>query len=128
MSGSVDPVVGIAQVLSVFVGAATAAVIAPHLVVLIAGMAGGVLGLMSWRRCAIWEGVVYITFAGLGAWLFAGSAADLISYFWPSLTDKRLIAPVAFLIGFTGHRWPQVLRWATRIARTSAEEAIKRGK
>jgi hypothetical protein len=128
MSGSVDPVVGVAQVLSVFVGAATAAAIAPHLVVLIAGMAGGVLGLMSWRKSAIWEGVVYVTLAGIGAWVFTGTAADFIYQYLPSTADKRLIAPLAFCIGFVGHRWTQVFRWATRIARSTAEEALKRGK
>lgn len=127
MSGSVDPVTGVAQILSVFVGAAAAAAIAPHLVVLIAGMAGGVLGLMAWRKCSVFEGIAYVIAAGMGAWLFAGNLAELMTSLWPWLGDRRIVSPVALGIGWVGHRWPQVGRWFAGMLRASAEAALKRG-
>lgn len=127
MSGTVDPIAGLAQVLSVFVGAAVAAALAPHLVVLIAGMAGGVLGLMAWRKCTALEGMAYVLASGLGAWLFAGNLSELLTSLWPWLSDKRIISPVALGIGWVGHRWPQVGKWFAGMLRASAEAALKRG-
>ncbi len=127
MPSGVDPVVGLAQILAVFVGASTAAIIAPHLVVVIAGAAGGVLGLMSWRACSTWEGVRYVMGMCALAWLFTGSAAELITLY-VHVEDKRLVTPVALLIGWVGHRWPAVGKWAGRLAKASAEAALRGGK
>lgn len=128
MANSADPIAGVAQVLSVFVGAATAAVVAPHLVVFIAGCAGGVFGLMSWRQCTVREGLGYVAGMGLLAWLLAGFAAELVGMMWPLLADHRGLAPVALAIGWIGHRWPAVGRWLGLLARRWAEAAIKDGK
>lgn len=120
MSGSADPIAGVAQVLSVFVGASLAAAIAPHLVVVIAGMAGGVLGLMSWRKCSPWEGVGYVVGMGALAWLLAGFGAELAVSVWTKLDDKRILSPVALSIGWIGHRWPSVGRWAGSLLKKTA--------
>lgn len=125
MANSADPIAGVAQVLSVFVGAATAAVVAPHLVVFIAGAAGGVFGLMSWRQCTVFEGLGYVTGMGLLAWLLAGSLADAASALWPWLSDRRGLAPVALGVGWVGHRWPDVGRWVGRLFKRWAEAAIR---
>lgn len=128
MANGADPIAGVAQVLSVFVGAATAAALAPHLVVLIAGMAGGVFGLMSWRQCSAWEGAAYVASMGGVAWLMTGSAAELLGLLWPVIGDRRGLAPIALCIGWVGHRWPDVGRWAGRLAKRWAEAAIQDGK
>jgi hypothetical protein len=126
MASAVDPVVGIAQALSIVIGATAAAALAPHLVVLISGLAGGVIGLMSWRRCSIGMGTLYVLGMGCMAWLFAGSLSELLSIPWPALSDRRFLSPIALLIGAIGHRWPRVGRWALGLARTLIESAIKR--
>ncbi len=128
MANSADPIAGVAQVLSVFIGAATAAVIAPHLVVFIAGAAGGVFGLMSWRQCSVWEGLGYVTGMGMLAWLLAGGVAEAVAVLWPVLDDRRGLAPVALCIGWVGHRWPSVGQWMARLARRWAEAAVQNGK
>lgn len=124
MNGGVDPVVGLAQVLAVFVGASTAAIIAPHLVVVIAGAAGGVLGLMSWRACTTFEGIRYVLGMCALAWLFAGSAAELITIY-VHVEDKRLVTPAALLIGWVGHRWPGVAKWFGGLTKSFIETAMK---
>lgn len=109
MATGVDPVVGLGQLLTVFVGATAASMVAPHLVVLIAGMAGGVLGLMSYRKAGVWRGLGYVLGMGLMAWLLAGWLADLLIK--QGLTDDKLaVTPVAIVIGWVGHRWPVLLR------------------
>lgn len=128
MANSADPIVGVAQVLSVFVGAATAAVIAPHAVVFIAGAAGGVFGLMSWRQCSVFEGIGYVVGMGLLAWLLAGSMAEAAAQLWPFLDDRRGLAPAALGIGWIGHRWPSVGAWLGRLLRRWAEAAIQNGR
>ncbi len=128
MSNGADPIAGIAQILSVFVGAATAAVIAPHAVVLIAGTAGGVFGLMSWRQCTAWEGFAYVAGMGTLAWLMTGSLAELVGLVWPVVGDRRSLAPIALYVGWVGHRWPSVGRWITRLGRRWLEAALQNGK
>jgi hypothetical protein len=124
MANSADPIAGVAQVLSVFVGAATATVVAPHLVVFIAGAAGGVFGLMSWRQCTVFEGLGYVAGMGLLAWLLAGSLAEAAGALWPFIGDRRGLAPVALAVGWVGHRWPDVGRWLGRLFKRWAEAAI----
>jgi hypothetical protein len=124
MASSADPIAGVAQVLSVFIGAATAAVVAPHLVVFIAGAAGGVFGLMSWRQCTVFEGLGYVAGMGLLAWLLAGSLAEAAGALWPFIGDRRGLAPVALAVGWVGHRWPDVGRWLGRLFKRWAEAAI----
>lgn len=126
MPSPVDPEVGIAQVLSLFIGSAMAASLAPHLVVVIAGLSGGVIGLMSWRKCSIAMGALYVGGMGFVAWFFTGSLAELLSLALPAVSDRRFLAPLALSIGAIGHRWPAVGRWALGLARTLIESAIKR--
>lgn len=127
MSAGADPVIGIAQVLSVFVGAAAAALIAPYLLVFIAGCAGGILGLMDWRKCTLLEGSAYVVCMGGMSWLFAGTSAEFIAAHWMAIEDKRLLAPVATGIGWIGHRWPRIGAWFGRIAKKALEAAMTGG-
>lgn len=124
MASGADPVIGVAQFLSVFVGASVATALAPHLVVLISGAAGGVLGLMSYRQCSAWEGLRYVLAMALLSWLLADSAAEIAASWWSALDDKRILSPVALSIGWVGHRWPSVGRWAGRLVKTAIEAAI----
>lgn len=128
MSNDADPIVGVAQALSVFVGAATAAAIAPHAVVMIAGSTGAVFGLMGWRQCSVWEGLGYVFGMAGVAWLMTGSLAELAGAMWPMFGDRRGLAPIALGIGWIGHRWPDVGRWLARLAKRWAEAAIRNEK
>jgi len=124
MASGVDPVIGLGQVLAVFVGASTAAIIAAHLVVLIAGGAGAVLGLMSWRTCTLAEALRYLVGMSALAWLFSGAAAELLAGYL-QVEDKRMVLPVALGIGWIGHRWPDVAKWFGRLAKSFVETAFR---
>ena len=106
-----DPIALIAQALAVFVGVALANLIAPHIVVLLAGAVGGVFGLMAWRQCTRVEAMLYVFVASAGSWLFAGAASVLVQHYTSLDNAAPLLAPVAACISWVGHRWPVVLTW-----------------
>lgn len=125
MSGSTDTVAMVGKLLALFVGVAIAEVIAPHVVILAAGVIGAVFGLMSWRECTRAEAVGYVAaFAGL-AWLFAGSAAQAAADVWGMHDPTRLLAPTAASIGWVGHRWPAVGRWGGGLLRRLIERRVE---
>ena len=125
MAGEVEPVIALGQALSVVIGTAAATALAPHLVVLISGLAGGIIGLMSWRKCSIGMGAVYVLGMGTMAWLFTDSVSALLASFWPASEDRRFLGSIALLIGAVGHRWHGVGRWAFGLGRELIESAIK---
>jgi len=125
MPSGADPILGAEKILSVFITAGAAAALAPHLVVIISGMAGGVLGLMSYKQTSVRDGAIYVLGMGVLAWLLAGTAAEIAASHWHTLDDKRLLTPVALGIGWVGHRWPVVGRWAARMARMAVEAWLK---
>lgn len=106
-----DPIALIAQVLALLLGVALANLIAPHIVVILAGAVGGVFGLMAWRQCTRPEALGYVALAAGGAWLFAGAASAMVQHYVPIDNPASLLAPVAAVIAWVGHRWPAVLTW-----------------
>lgn len=125
MDQSTDPAVLIAKLLSLLVSASTAAILAPHLVIVIAGATGASVGLMGWRKCTIPEGLAYIILFSSASWLFAGSMAEVFVHLWVGLDDKRIVTPAAAGIGAVGHRWPSVANWIGGLFKAAAEAAIK---
>jgi ABC-type uncharacterized transport system permease subunit len=125
MNDKADPIYALAKILGLFVTAATAEILAPMLGMLLAGMVGGVFGVMSWRKCTRWEAGCYVLTAGFGAWLFAAGLAALAVAFWPQLRDyPQLYQLSALLIGAVGHRWPDIFKWAGRLIKASVEAAV----
>lgn len=125
MDQNTDPTVLIAKLLSLLISASTAALLAPHLVLVIAGATGASVGLMGWRRCSIFEGLAYIVLFTAAAWLFAGSMAEVCAHLWSGLDDKRIVTPAAAGIGAVGHRWPSVANWFGGLFKAALEAAIK---
>lgn len=107
MSSGVNPVIAIAQGLSVFIGITIAEQMAPHLVVFIAAVTGSIIGLMSWRTCKFFEGVGYIALFTIVSWLFAGFATDLMNATVP-LKINWPASIAAFSIAAIGHRWAEM--------------------
>lgn len=127
MAGSVDPEAGFAALLSVFVGTAAAAQWAPHLTVFFVGMAGGVLGVMSWRKCTRREAIAYVLAMGLFAWLLAQYAASVLGAVWKPAGGPNAILLCALCIGWVGHRWELILKAATKRIK-GAIDGAKRAK
>lgn len=128
MNEKADPIYALAKVLGLFVTAATAEILAPMLGMLLAGMVGGVFGVMSWRKCSRWEAACYVLTAGIGAWLFAVALAALAVALWPALSQyPNLYQLSALAIGAVGHHWPSIIKWAGRLVKASAEAAIGKG-
>lgn len=110
-----DPISSVAAVLAIFVGAAIAQAVAPHLVVIAGGVLGGYFGLMRWRNCNRWEALGYITMCVVGSWLFTGTVVALARSAGVEIEDRWLVAPAAALISGIGHQWLDVGRWGADV-------------
>lgn len=125
---SIDPVIGLAKALALIVGASTAEWLAPQLGVFLAGVAGGGIGVMGWRKCSRVEACLYALFSGVFAWLFASMLAGWASVVFPSLAQAENITHAsALIIGGVGHRWPAVAKWVGSTIRAAVEAALIRG-
>ena len=103
-----DPIALVAKLLAIFIGIELAALAAPHVVIVLAGMVGSVFGLMAWRTCSRVEAAGYVVAMTAVAWLFAGSAAQVLTQQAGLETPTPLLAPAAAAIGWIGHRWPVI--------------------
>lgn len=101
-----DTVTAVAKVLALYLGIEVARIVAPHLVILLAGMVGAIFGLMAWRQCGKGEAIGYVLVFTMLAWLFAGNASVILATRFGMDTAEHLLSPVAFLIAWVGHRWP----------------------
>lgn len=110
-----DPISSVAALLAIFVGAAIANAIAPHLVVFAGGFLGAYLGLMRWRDCTRTEAWGYILAGVMGSWLFTGTVVVIAQKAGIEIEDKLLIAPAATLISLIGHQWADIGRWAAEV-------------
>lgn len=110
-----DPISSVAALLAIFVGAAIANAIAPHLVVFAGGFLGAYLGLMRWRDCTRTEAWGYMAAGVLGSWLFTGTLVVIAQKSGLEIEDKLLIAPAATVISFIGHQWADIGRWAVGV-------------
>ncbi len=128
MNDKADPIYALAKFLGLFVSAAAAEILAPMLGMLLAGMVGGVFGVMGWRKCSRLEATGYVLFAGVAAWLFALALARLSVALWPALAGSPDLYQLCALgIGAVGHRWPNVFRWSGGFIKASIEAAIRKG-
>lgn len=93
-------------------GPEMAVFIGPYIVIMLASTIGASFALArrptSSRYGAIW---FFVRTNGL-AILLTAALATAISGTHPVLSERTLIAPVAFIVGFVGDDWPDVLRWA----------------
>lgn len=127
MDDKADPIVALAKLLSIFVSAAVAEVIAPQLGAFLAGVVGGSLGVMTWRKCTRREAFGYVVLAGLSAWLFSFALARVAADVWPVIAgNPNLHQLAALVIGAVGHRWPAVGRYLGRLTKAAAQEALTR--
>ncbi len=120
-----DPIVLVAKLLALFIGIELASMAAPHVVIVLAGLTGSVFGLMAWRTCSRLEAAGYVVLMTAVAWLFAGSAAQLLTQQAGLDAPGPLLAPAAAAIGWVGHRWPATLSWALDLARKAIEFKAK---
>lgn len=123
MNERTDPVIGLAKLLGVMIGAQVAEILAPQLSVAIAAALGGVLGLMRWHPCTRTRACGYVLACAVGGWLFAYALAGLLGALHPAAANVDGLPLVAALaIGAIGHDWPEVLMWVFRRGKERAEK------
>ncbi len=114
----------VADVVSLFVLISTimfsnevAAVVGPYVAIVVAAAIGASFSLARRDRSARMEALwFFLRVCGLAV-LIAGSTAAMAARFHPNLTERALLAPMAFLIGLVGDNWSGVARWTVDFVR-----------
>lgn len=125
---STTDIVGVCVLLaSLIFSSSVAAVVGPYMVILIASTIGASFSLArrpkSTRGAALWY---FARINGLAALLTVGMAAALAAY-WPDVSERVLLAPIALLVGFVGDDWPKLLARVMR-AVNAAIDHFRTGK
>lgn len=118
--GSITDVIGLFVLISTAVfSAEAAAIIGPYMAIVVAAAIGASFSLAkrekTTRVSALW---FFLRVCGLAV-VVAGGLSALLAKFHPILTERALLAPVAFIIGLVGDEWPSVVRWGLEFVRDS---------
>lgn len=116
-----DPIVFVGKLLAIFIGVQLATLVAPHVVIIVAGAIGATFGLMGWRECTRLQAAGYVAAFTGAAWLFAGLGAEVVASVWHVSDTTRLLAPASAGIAWIGHRWPDVGGWAVGLLKKAIE-------
>lgn len=112
-SPSITDVVG----LFVFVAAVVfspevAAVVGPYMAIIVTASIGASFSLARRERSSRTSAVFFFArVCGLAALLTVG-LSFMLAGMHSSLSERALLAPIAFAIGLVGDDWPSVARWA----------------
>ena len=118
--GSITDVIGLFVLISTAVfSAEAAAIIGPYMAIVVAAAIGASFSLAkrekTTRVSALW---FFLRVCGLAV-VVAGGLSALLAKFHPVLTERALLAPVAFIIGLVGDEWGSVGRWGLEFVRDS---------
>lgn len=106
-------------------GPEVAVFVGPYVVILLASTIGASFALarreVATRGNAVW---FFVRTNGLAVLLTVG-IASLVSGHHPDLTEKALIAPIAFVVGLIGDDWPNLARWAGSKVNSLVDVLIK---
>ena len=110
---SITDIVGLCVFIATMLfSAEVAEVVGPYLVIITASAIGASFSLKrrekSTRTSAI---LFFVRVCGLAALLTVGVSAMVAGYH-PSLSERVLLAPVAFIVGLVGDDWPAIAWWA----------------
>lgn len=110
---SITDVVGLCVFIATLLfSAEVAQVVGPYLVIITASAIGASFSLKrrekSTRTSAL---LFFLRVCGLATLLTVGVSAMVAGYH-PSLSERVLLAPVAFIVGLVGDDWPSIAWWA----------------
>lgn len=105
-------IIGLAGLIaSTLFGPEVAAVVGPYIVILIASSVGASFAVArreKQQRTSVW--FFFLRTVGIAVLLTVALASGITGHY-PSLSERVLIAPIAFVLGFIGDDWPAVFRW-----------------
>lgn len=110
--GTITDVIGLFVLISTAIfSAEVSAIIGPYMAIVVAAAIGASFSLAkrekTTRVSALW---FFLRVCGLAV-VVAGGLSALLAKFHPVLTERALLAPVAFIIGLVGDEWSSVVRW-----------------
>lgn len=93
-----------------FYSPATAAVIGPYIVIIMASVVGASFAVARRERTTRAGAVLYFVRSSGIAILLTGMIASVLAAHYQGVNERILIAPVALLLGSVGDDWGKVLR------------------
>lgn len=111
-SPSITDIVGLCVFIATLLfSAEVAEVVGPYLVIITASAIGASFSLKRREKSTRTSAVLFfVRVCGLAALLTVGVSAMVAGYH-PSLSERFLLAPVAFIVGLVGDDWPAVAGW-----------------
>lgn len=109
---SITDIVGLCVFIATLLfSAEVAQVVGPYMVIITAAAIGASFSLKRREKSTRLNAVFYfIRACGLAALLTVGVSTMMAGYY-PGLTERVLLAPVAFTVGLVGDDWPAISRW-----------------
>lgn len=102
-----------------------AAVVGPYMVIVVASSIGASFALARRDKSTRTSAVLFFArVCGLAVLITAAASAGVAAYH-PNLSERVLIAPLAFLIGLAGDNWPEIAFWAGRKVNALVDVLIK---
>jgi len=110
---SITDIVGVFMFIATLLFSADVAqVVGPYLVIITASAIGASFSLKRREKSTRTSAILFFTrVCGLAALLTVGVSAVVAGYH-PSLSERVLLAPVAFIVGLVGDDWPAIASWA----------------
>lgn len=124
-----QPDIGIVAMCGAFAsfvfGPEAAVFVGPYIVIILASTVGASFALgrreTSARNSAIW----FFLRVNALATILTVALATIVSGTYPTLHERVLIAPIAFVVGFIGDDWPAILRWVGKKINAFVDVLIK---
>ena len=110
---------------SAIFGHEMAHVVGPYIVIILASTVGASFALAR-RPPETRASAVYFFLRTVGlAILLTVALASIVTGYYPEATEKALIAPIAFVVGYIGDGWPAVFKWASEKINAFIDALIK---
>lgn len=109
-----DPISVLVAAASLLFAQEVADIVGPYLIILFASSIGASFALKARPESSKLSAVGFYARVNGLAVLLTFFVASIVHQYYPTANISTYFAPVAFVIGFVGDRWPSVFMWAAR--------------
>lgn len=113
-TSQIDPISVMVAISTLVFAQEVAHVVGPYLIILFSSSIGASFALKSRPVTSRWSAIGFFVRVNGLAVLLTYSIAMVAHKYYPEANVTTWFAPISFVIGFVGDRWPAVLMWAAR--------------
>lgn len=112
ISADLSPVSVFTVIASSVFGVQMASIIGPYIVIAIGAMGGAAVAILQREGSGNMRAFVYfLAMTALSLLLTVPLSALVVTFLTP-IQEQWLFAPVSFVLGFAGDKWPAIISWA----------------